>query len=124
MSLDLEDFNRRWLQAWTDKDVPALLEFYTPDTIYRDPQTAAGLTGHAALEAYLTGLFGATPPMTYEPHEIWPTHNGYCGRWHCTISPPEGPKSHMRGFDLVVLDGGRIALNEVYVHTLEALPAA
>jgi hypothetical protein len=29
----------------------------------------------------------------------------------------------MRGFDLVVLDGDRIALNEVYVHPLDALPA-
>ena len=124
MSLDLEDFNRRWLQAWTDKDVPRLVSFYTDDTTYADPQTAAGIKGHAALTAYLSGLFGATPPMTYEADEIWPTHNGYCGRWFCTISPPEGPRTYLRGFDLVVLDGDRIALNEVYVHPLEALPVA
>lgn len=123
MSVDIEDFNRRWLQAWTDKDVPRLLGFYAEDTVYRDPQTAAGLTGHAALGAYLTGLFGATPPMRYDPDEVWATPNGYCGRWYCTISPPDGPVSYMRGFDLVVLDGDRIVLNEVYVHPLDALPA-
>ncbi|MCX8499927.1 MAG: nuclear transport factor 2 family protein [Caulobacteraceae bacterium] len=122
MSLDLEDFNRRWLQAWTDKDVPRLLGFYSSDTIYADPQTAAGIQGHEALGAYLTGLFGATPPMTYEPHELWATHNGYCGRWFCTISPPGGPVSYLRGFDLVVLEGDKIVRNEVFVHPLEALP--
>jgi ketosteroid isomerase-like protein len=122
--MDIEDFNRRWLQAWTDKDVERLLGFYAKDAVYKDPQTAAGIQGREALRAYLTGLFGATPPMRYDPHETWVTHDGYCGRWYCTVTPPEGPKSYMRGFDLVVLKDGLIALNEVYVHPLEALPAA
>ena len=122
MSLDLEDFNRRWLQSWTDKDVARLLSFYTSDTIYADPQTAMGIQGHEALGAYLTGLFAATPPMTYTPHEQWATHNGYCGRWFCTISPPDGQQAYLRGFDLVVLKDGLIARNEVYVHDLQGLP--
>ena len=62
--MDIADFNARWLKAWTDKDVPRLVAFYTDDCLYKDPQTAAGITGHAALTQYLTGLFGATPPMT------------------------------------------------------------
>jgi hypothetical protein len=122
MIVDIEDFNRRWLQAWTDKDVPRLLGFYAENMVYRDPQTAAGLTGQAALGAYLEGLFGATPPMRYDPDEVWPTPNGYCGRWYCTISPPDGPATYMRGFVLVVLEGDQIVLNEVYVHPLDALP--
>jgi ketosteroid isomerase-like protein len=121
--MDLEDFNRRWLQAWSDKDVARLLDFYTADVLYLDPQTPTGLKGREALGAYLTGLFAATPPMRYDPHEIWPTANGYCGRWYCTISTPGGPPGYLRGFDLVVLDGEQIALNEVYVHPLDALPS-
>jgi hypothetical protein len=114
MNLDLEKFNADWLRAWSDKDVPRLVNFYTEDTVYKDPQTAAGIKGHAALTAYLTGLFGATPPMTYTPDEIWPTPNGYCGRWYCAMQGG----GRMRGFDLVVLRGDKIALNEVYVHQL------
>jgi ketosteroid isomerase-like protein len=114
MSLDLETFNADWLLAWSEKDVPRLVNFYTEDTVYKDPQTAAGIKGHAALTAYLTELFRSTPPMTYTPDEIWSTANGYCGRWYCTIDG--GGK--MRGFDLVVLRGDKIALNEVYVHQL------
>jgi len=112
--MDLQKFNADWLRAWSEKDVPRLLGFYTEDTVYKDQQTAAGITGHAALGAYLTGLFGATPPMTYTPDEIWPTQNGYCGRWYCTIDGAV----RLRGFDLVVLRGDKIALNEVYVHQL------
>ena len=123
MTIDVHDFNRRWLQAWSDKDVPGLLGFYAKDVVYRDPQTAAGITGHAALSAYLTGLFAATPPMRYDPNEVWPTAEGFCGRWYCTMSPSGAPPTYMRGFDLVVMDGDKITLNEVYVHPLDGPPA-
>lgn len=113
---DIEDFNARWLKAWTDKDVERLCGFYSEDTVYKDPQTAGGLSGQAALRGYLTGLFAATPAMTYTPDEVWPIPGGFCGRWYCDI---EGA-GRMRGFDLVILKDGKIALNEVYVHQLPA----
>lgn len=115
--MDIEDYNRRWLAAWTARDVPALLGFYDETCVYKDPQTAAGITGHAALGAYLTGLFAATPPMTYEPETVWPIRGGFCGRWYCTIEGPDG-HSRIRGFDLVLLEGDQIAWNEVYVHPI------
>lgn len=123
MTLDVADYNSRWLQCWTNKDIPGLLGFYDKDVAYFDPQTGDGIHGHAALEAYLTTLFAATPPVLYDPHEVWATHNGFCGRWYGTISMPDGTKTHMRGFDIVVLKGDKIVLNEVYVHTLTALPS-
>lgn len=115
--MDIDDFNRRWLAAWTAKDIPALLGFYAEDCLYQDNNTAAGITGHAALEAYLQGLFAATPPMTYAPDAVWPIEGGFCGRWYCDIALPDGV-TKMRGFDLVLLRDGRIAHNEVYVHPL------
>ena len=117
--MDLAKFNADWLKAWTDKDVPRLLTFYADDAEYKDPQTAAGIKGHAALDAYLTGLFAAMPPTTYTPEEIWPTHNGFCGRWYCSMGT-NGEAGKMRGFDLVVLKDDKIVLNEVYVHQLPA----
>ncbi len=117
--MDIADFNARWLKAWTDKDVPRLVAFYAEDCVYKDPQTAAGLKGQVQLAEYLTGLFAATPPMTYTPDETWPIPGGFCGRWYCEIGPG-GSGGRMRGFDLVILDGDRIALNEVYVHQLPA----
>jgi hypothetical protein len=123
MPLDIAQYNARWLQAWTDKDVERLLTFYAPDTTYKDPQVPAGLKGRDALRAYLTKLFAETPPVSYIPNETWPTHNGFCGRWIATIEGPDGAKTYMRGFDLVVLKGDQIALNEVYTHMLAEPPA-
>jgi hypothetical protein len=117
--MDIADYNARWLAAWTAKDVDGLCAFYAEDCIYKDPQTAGGLSGNAALHAYLTGLFAATPPMTYTPDETWPIPGGFCGRWYCDIGEG-GSGGRLRGFDLVILDGDRIALNEVYVHQLPA----
>ncbi len=116
---DLVQYNADWLRAWTDKDVEGLCGFYAEDCVYKDQQTPAGLVGVAALRAYLMGLFAATPRMVYTPDEVWTIEGGFCGRWHCAIG--EGPGApHLRGFDLVILRGARIALNEVYVHTLPA----
>lgn len=114
--MDIADFNTRWLKAWSDKDVPALSAFYTDDCVYKDPQTAAGLKGNAALKDYLSGLFAATPPMTYTPDEVWAIPGGFCGRWYCEM----GAAGRLRGFDLVILDGDKIALNEVYTHQIPA----
>jgi hypothetical protein len=113
---EIAAYNAAWLKAWTDKDVDRLCGFYAENCTYTDPQTAGGLEGQAALRAYLAGLFAATPPMTYEPEQTWPIPGGFCGRWYCTI---EGA-GRMRGFDLVIMDGDRIRLNEVYVHQLPA----
>src|SRR4051812_24338037 len=116
--MDLADFNARWLQAWSDKDVERLLGFYAPDCHYVDQQTPHGIVGHEALRDYLTGLFAATPPMRYDPEEIWPTPTGFCGRWYCVVGADPKAAPALRGFDLVVMQGDVIGLNEVYVHTL------
>jgi hypothetical protein len=111
---EIARYNADWLTAWTAKDVPTLAAFYAQDCVYKDPQTAAGLTGREALAGYLTGLFAATPAMTYTPDETWPIPGGYCGRWYCEIAGG----ARLRGFDLVLLKGREIVLNEVYVHSL------
>ncbi|BCW89315.1 hypothetical protein sos41_24730 [Alphaproteobacteria bacterium SO-S41] len=118
MTIDIADFNARWLQAWSDKDVERLLTFYAEDCLYFDPGAPKGVTGHAELRPYLTALFAALPATRYDPEETWATPNGYCGRWYCVMGDDPKAAPAMRGFDLVVMDGDRIALNEVYVHML------
>ncbi len=119
--MDITTFNADWLRAWSDKDTERLLTFYHPQVTYRDGQVPAGIEGRAALRTYLDGLFGAKPPMHYEPDQLWPIENGYCGRWICTMTLPAGA-SYLRGFDLVILRDGLIALNEVYTHALSSKP--
>ncbi len=119
--MDLEKYNSDWLKAWSEKDVDALVQrFYAPDVVYKDAQTAAGCVGTEALRAYLSGLFGAMPPTRYVPEEMW-VHadgKGYSGRWIGTMDLGEGKVRRFRGFDLVVLEGDKIVLNEVYTHDL------
>jgi hypothetical protein len=102
--VDIARYRAEWLRAWSEKDVDRLLGFYAPDVVYRDNQTAAGITGHAALRAYLDGLFKATPPMTYEPDQVWPISGGYCGRWYCTIAA--GDEAPTCGFDSFLKTSG------------------
>jgi hypothetical protein len=115
--VDIADYNRRWLKAWTEKDVPALGAMYGENVVYRDAQVPNGVKGLPALTGYLEKIFAATPPITYEAEEIWPIPGGFCARWYATMARPDGDV-RLRGFDMVLLDGDRIAFNEVYTHTL------
>ena len=122
-AMDIAAFNAGWLKAWSEKDTEQLVSvFYHPNVVYKDGQTTAGLRGADALRGYLASLFAATPPMRYEPDEVWPIPGGFCGRWHCTIALPDGDARYLRGFDLVLLEEGRIILNEVYTHNLAQRP--
>lgn len=116
--MDIEKYNADWLAAWSAKDTSALLNFYAENVTYKDGQVPAGITGQAALKAYLDGLFAATPPMTYVPDQTWPISGGFCGRWNCAFELPDGTRRAIRGFDLVLLDGDRITHNEVYTHNV------
>jgi len=116
--MDIAAYNAAWLQAWTDKDTDRLLTFYAPDVIYKDGQVPSGISGHAALRTSLDNLWKMTPPMEYIADETWPIPGGYCGRWICTITLPDGTIRKMRGFDLVLLEGDKIVFNEVYTHNL------
>ena len=118
MTMDIKQYNADWLKAWSDKDTAQLLTFYHPEVVYKDGQVPAGLSGHDALRTYLDNLFRITPPMRYDSDEVWAIHNGFCGRWICTMDLPDGSKRHMRGFDLVILRDDQIVLNEVYTHNL------
>ncbi len=120
--MDIERFNSDWLDAWTCKDVERLVGFYSADTLYKDPQTTAGIEGRDALRDYLTTLFGSTPPMTYTPEQVWQVQGGFCGRWYCDIGDG-GKDGKLRGFDLVLLENSLIKHNEVYVHALGETPA-
>ena len=114
---DIAQFNADWLAAWTAKDVERLLTFYAEDATYIDPAVPHGIQGHEAMRAYLTALFAAQPTTVYTPDETWPIAGGFCGRWYCDLGEG-GSAGRMRGFDLVLLDGDRIAHNEVFVHEL------
>src|SRR4029078_3393086 len=101
--MDIAKFNADWLRAWSEKDVDALVgRYYAPNVVYKDPQTAAGLSGSDALRASLTGLFKAIPPTRYEPETVWPhaDGSGYSGRWLGTTRRPDGTTRRTRWFEL------------------------
>ena len=113
----IEQFNTDWLAAWSDKDVERVLAFYDPEASYKDPQVPNGIIGQNAMRDYLTTLFSSLPATLYNPDATWSIPGGFCGRWYCDIGDG-GADGRLRGFDLVLLRGGRIVHNEVYVHQL------
>lgn len=110
--MDLNQFCKNWLSAWTGNRPIILREFYTENAFYRDPAKPNGIQGKELLP-YFEKLLRLNPSWIWEVSEILPTSSGFCLKWKASI--PVGKKTVQEtGMDIVELENGKIKRNEVY----------
>lgn len=105
-----------FLDAWNAQDVERVVECYTEDVRYRDPNTRGYVEGRDALRRYLRKLFAAWQ-MTWHRREAFDLagEEGVAFLWRATFRrSAEGPMVEADGMDLAVLRGSKLARNEVY----------
>lgn len=107
-----EDF----LSAWNSQEVKRVLNCYTEDCLYRDPNTNGFIRGHESFGRYLTKLF-----QNWNMHWITREFFPFCDEegggflWHAKITPASGGKTtEVDGMDLVLLKGKKLCRNDVY----------
>ncbi|WP_375501471.1 nuclear transport factor 2 family protein [uncultured Jatrophihabitans sp.] len=116
--MDYIEFNRRWLNAWSERDISSLVHtYYHPNIAYRDPLVPDGLHGSEELEKHLVAVFSG-PTTLFAPKVVWPHESGYFGVW---IGTREG-EAPLRGLDYCEMKDGKIIHNDLYVHQLKELP--
>ena len=106
----------RRIAAWNSQDVDAVLDCYTEDLVYRDPNTRGEVKGRENMRRYLRKLF-ASWNMHWSLREVLPLANveGSAALWHASFRRgPGGETVEVDGMDLVLLEGERISRNEVY----------
>jgi ketosteroid isomerase-like protein len=113
---EFEQHSKLMYDAWNRQDVEAVLERYTEDVVYRDPNTRGEVQGRDAMRRYLTKLFSR-----WQMH--WATRdfflfgdtNGVAVLWRATLQPKDGDrKVEVDGMDLVLVEGDKVRRNEVY----------
>jgi len=93
-----------------------VLDCYTEDLVYLDPNTRGPAVGRDAMRAYLSKLFGRWT-MHWEAGELFPLAgtDGVAIRWVGKLTPAGESRSvELAGIDLVILEGDLVARNEVY----------
>jgi hypothetical protein len=121
MASDLERYRRladHVLSVWTRQDTDEVLDCYTHDLVWLDPNTRGPVVGRDAMRAYLTKLYSSwTMTWKRDGDEIFPLAgiDGVAIRWIGTLAPAGESRSvDIAGLDLVILEGNLIARNEVY----------
>ena len=105
-----------FLAAWNSQDVDRVLNCYTEDCVYQDPNTRGPVVGHAALRRYLSRLFQGWN-MRWSLREFLPFADGNGGAflWRAHLTPASGGKTtEIEGMDLALVRGDRLCRNEVY----------
>jgi ketosteroid isomerase-like protein len=106
----------RFLDAWTSQDIERVLDCYTDDVRYCDPNTRGHVNGREAMRRYLTRLFAGWQ-MTWAAREVFDLEgpDGVALLWRATFRRAGEDKIvEVDGMDLAILRGDRVARNEVY----------
>lgn len=104
------------MERWTSQDVDRVLEAYTQDLVYLDPNTRGPVLGREAMRSYLTKLFSQWI-MSWKASEIFPLDgiDGVAIRWTATLSPAGDARAvEIGGIDLAIMEGDLLKRNEVY----------
>jgi ketosteroid isomerase-like protein len=113
---DLDRIARGVLDAWNTQQVDRVVACYTPDLVYRDPNTHGEVHGADAFTRYLTKLFAAWR-MHWAPREVFPLERGdgaaFSWRARLTLVGTDTGVD-VEGIDLAILEGDRLKRNEVY----------
>jgi ketosteroid isomerase-like protein len=121
---DYERITHHVLEAWNSHDVGRLVACYTPDLVYRDPNTRGEVRGADAFRSYLTRLF-ASWRMHWTARQLFPLAgtDGVAALWQATLRPVGSDRTlEVEGLDLVVLDGDLVQRNEVYFDRAALMP--
>jgi steroid delta-isomerase-like uncharacterized protein len=62
----IEDFARRWADAWNSHEQTRLLDLMTEDIVYDDSAWPATMRGHGEVRAFLDFTWRAFPDMRFE----------------------------------------------------------
>ena len=113
---ELQDLNERLMQAWNAQDVEAVVDCYTDDLVYTDPNTRGPVEGGDAMRRYLTKLFSRWQ-MEWTVKETFPLEaiNGVAALWRASFRVPGSDETvEADGMDLALIEGDRVKRNEVY----------
>jgi ketosteroid isomerase-like protein len=113
---EVVELAERFLAEWNSQEVERVAGIYTDDVSYRDPNTRGSVEGGDALRRYLTKLFQRWE-MTWSLREAFPLldEDGAAVLWRASLRPAGGSDAvEVDGMDLVVVEGDRVARNEVY----------
>ena len=111
----------RFLAAWNSQEIERVIACYSPDLVYLDPNTVEAITGAQDMRRYLARLFDAWE-MEWFLREAYPLEgtDGAAVLWRAQLRHRESGRSFTaEGMDLVLMQGGRIARNEVYFDRTE-----
>ena len=115
---------QRMLDAWNTQDVERVVDCYTADVRYRDPNTLGTVDGSDAMRRYLTKLFEQWQ-MHWTMREAYPLldTDGAAVLWTATLRQRDGATEvEIDGMDLAVVDGDRLSRNEVYFDRVALAP--
>ncbi len=106
----------RLLESWNTQEVERVVDCYTEDVRYRDPNTRGFVEGADALRRYLTKLFERWQ-MHWALREAYPLRDaeGAAVLWRATLRPRGGDSEvEIDGMDLALAEGNRLSRNDVY----------
>ena len=107
----------RFNVAFNQRDVPAVMAAMTDDCIFEStaPPDGNRYVGQEAVAAVWTGLFTASPDVTFEAEELYAVGDRCTVRWLMRYTGDDGSAQHLRGIDAFRVRDGKVSEKLAYV---------
>jgi ketosteroid isomerase-like protein len=114
----------QFLGAWNTQEIDRVLACYTDDLRYRDPNTRGAVEGREAMARYLRKLFaGWRMRWSLREAHLFQGGEGCAVLWRGSFQRAAGGDTvEIDGMDLVLVQGERVARNEVYFDRARLAP--
>ena len=114
---------KRFLQAFNDHDVDAIMDFFVEDCEFDTPRgpTPYGRQLHGKVEVRegIAARFSGIPDITYNDDLHWGTGDRGVSEWTIRGTTKEGEAIEVRGCDLFVFDGEQIRRKDSFWKMVE-----
>jgi uncharacterized protein (TIGR02246 family) len=120
----VDRLQERILAAWNSQDVGRVLDCYTADAEFLDPDTGGPLNGKDAFAQHLEKLFGNIVAVT-TARSAFPAVGveGVTVLWTATVRRATGnAEVQLDGVDFVRFDGELVDRHEVYFDRVALMP--
>jgi ketosteroid isomerase-like protein len=108
----------RFNEAFNRHDVPAVMAAMTKDCIFENTSPAPDgerFEGQKAVRRFWTEFFESSPEAVFEAEELIAFGDRAVLRWRYAWTQSDGTRGHVRGVDVLRVQGGKVAEKLAYV---------
>jgi ketosteroid isomerase-like protein len=112
--MDLVQLALNYSAAWASRNLDAIADFHTEDSVFCVHADLAAATGRPAVRDFIAAIFGACPDLSFASHRFFAGTDHLVSQFEMS-GTVQGAPFVCDGVDVITTRDGRIATKDTYL---------